>query len=382
MNVILIFLLTILFVITNGRNDFGIRRDIIRLSSHEKDQFLKALYKMKSIPSKYDSRYSSYDYYTLVYIHQGIQQRNGIDFLPWNRAFLYQFEQELQSFMNNKSFRLSYWDLTNKLSTFQSLYDESFLGGNGIENSINSSSKNQHLILSNSSTLSCSKWQIDIRLTETTLYKNYTCLSRNIGGNKMFDDLPNDKWWTDILDKDYNIYAHNWRQITNAIHQYIGGQQATIAAPVDPIFWFIRSWIDGIWSLYQHKYGIYYNYPTENDNANKSLFEGEYFNQTSLTAQDVLDTEMSLYYSYYFSSFSGLQIDPFPKDKEWWESDFLWAFISAAMIFAVCALICVGLAKCHRNRSRIRHLSGSSLSLIWIERYPFNTISNAEKYTL
>ena len=334
---------------------------------------------MKTIPSKYDSRYSSYDYYTFVHIHQGIQQRNGIDFLPWNRAFLYQFEQELQSFMMNKSFRLPYWDLTNELSTFQSLYDESFLGGNGIENSINSSHKTQQLILSNSSTLSCSKWQIDIRLTKTTLYKNCTCLSRNIGGNEMFDDLPNETWWTDILDTDYNIYAHDWRQMTNAIHQYIGGHQSTIAAPVDPIFWLIRSWIDAIWSLYQHKNGIYHNYPIENDHSNKLLFESEYFNH-SLTAQDVLDTEASLHYSYQLSS-SGLQIDPFPKDQEWWESDFLWAFISAAMIFAVCALLCIGCVKCHRNR-RTRHLSESSLSLIWIERYPFNTISNAEKYTL
>ena len=81
---------------------------------------------------KYDSNYSSYDYHTFVYIQNGINQKIGLDFLPWNRAFLYQFEHELQSFIH-ESFRLSFWDLTNQLSTFYCLSDETFVGGNGID---------------------------------------------------------------------------------------------------------------------------------------------------------------------------------------------------------------------------------------------------------
>ena len=369
--------LTILFVIMDSANNLGIRHDIIKWSASQKDQFLQALYKMKSIPSMYDPQYSSYDYYTFVHIQQGIQKSNGLYFLPWNRALLYQFEQELQTILNDETFRLSFCDLTNKLSTFECFYDESFLGGNGIGIDNNSSLSNEKL--SNSSNLSCSKWKIDLRLTATTPYKNDSCLSRNIGGNEAFDQLPDQHWWTDILDQDYNIYTHNWRQMTNAIHQYIGGHQATIAAPVDPIFWFIRAWVDAIWTMYQDEHGIYHNFPIDNEIGNKSLFDDIYFNQSTLTYKDVINTQL-LHYSYSLRS-SEFKLDPFPADKEWWESDFLWAFIFALISFMLCALIGAALIKCHRKR-RGRGLSEDSLSLIWMERYPFSTISNAEKYTL
>ena len=163
---------------------------------------------MKSIPSKYDSQYSSYDYYAFVYIQQGIKQTTGLDFLAWNRAFLYQFEQELQATLNDNSFRLLFWDLTNKLSTDLCLYDESFVGGNGI-------------YINSSSSLSCNKWQIDQRLTAETKLKNYTCLLRNIAGNRTYDKLPDTEYWVNILSQDYNIYDRDWQETAFAIKQYI-----------------------------------------------------------------------------------------------------------------------------------------------------------------
>lgn len=363
---------TILFIHFGIAIDVGIRRNIIDLSTTQKDQFLQGLYKMKSTRSKYDATYSSYDYYAFVYIQQGIQQRNGLEFLPWHRAFIYHFEQEMQLFINDSSFRLPFWDLTNELSTFQSLFDQAFLGGNG-----NKNSNPLPWIISNSSRLNCDEWKIDLRLTATTLYKNYTCLSRQIGVNKMFQSLPDETWWSTILDKNYNIYAHDFRSILNVIHGYIGGHQSSIALPVDPIFFLYIAWIDALWSTYQHKYGLYHMFPYDgNDDDHVSIFEDKYFNKCDMDCMDVMDTKLSLDYDY------GLQLDQLPLvNKQWWESDFLWAFIAALLVFVFCMVLCYGLVKCHKKRST-RYLSDSSLSLLWVERAPFYTISNGDRYEI
>ena len=142
-------------------NDVLIRKDVVQLTEDEKEAILNALFTMKEIPSEYNSSYSAFDYF--AYVHKyafdftavGAQGHNRWSFLPWHRAFGYLFEKELQEIMNDTSFRLPYWDLTNEASTFAALFDESFLGGDGDINNNN--------LISNTSRLNCDEFPVDLR---------------------------------------------------------------------------------------------------------------------------------------------------------------------------------------------------------------------------
>ena len=139
----------------------GIRKDVVQLTKEEKDSILTALLRMKDTESKYDSSYSAFDYF--AYVHKyafensrvGAQGHNRWSFLPWHRAFSYLFEKELQEIMNDTSFRLPYWDVTNEVSTHETLLDETFLGGDGDENNNN--------IIINTSQLNCNNFPINPR---------------------------------------------------------------------------------------------------------------------------------------------------------------------------------------------------------------------------
>eukprot|EP01084_Bolivina_argentea_P185590 320034_1 len=264
---------------------------------------------MKSTASKYDENWNSYDYYSYVhnvsfFYYQGYAHQNW-GFLPWHRQFLLYLERELQFFSGNDSLRLPYWNPEDEISTFYTLYDTSFIGGDG--NPINPKSG-----------ISCDKFQIDPRLIGNYLTGqgefperngNGTCIIRDINGASHIIDLPNIGEWDLLIDKQlpYDIYPYTNTSFTptnisfrvdlegryhGSMHIYCGGDLGrSLASPVDPVFFMIHAWIDLIWWKYQKKYGIYSTFPEEL--LNIQLFEsridnGLFYFDSSVTANDVM----------------------------------------------------------------------------------------------
>lgn len=182
--------LSILFILVSSSNafDVGERKDVIHMTSEEKDKILDAIYLMKTVPSRFDSNYTAWDYYGWVHGEAfknitHIYGHNRWSFLPWHRAFSYILEEEMRYYMNDSSIYLPYWDPSNELSTYLSLYDTEFLGGNGDESS------NPPFLLPPDAALGCNNFQIDpslnagLNATGIGPMDNYTCLARRIGVN-------------------------------------------------------------------------------------------------------------------------------------------------------------------------------------------------------
>eukprot|EP01084_Bolivina_argentea_P145391 254838_1 len=159
----------------------GVRKNIIHLTAQEKDTILNALYLMKISPSKYNPNVTAFDYFG--YTHK--LSTDVIDswghcqwsFLPWHRAFLHLFENELQFYANNSDIMLPYWDLTNELSTNMVLSDNTFLGGNGNETA-------GWILNQQDYSLNCDKFPMLDPSINSPQTENYTCLSRNFGRNQ------------------------------------------------------------------------------------------------------------------------------------------------------------------------------------------------------
>eukprot|EP00484_Ammonia_sp_Unknown_P027473 CAMPEP_0197031160 /NCGR_PEP_ID=MMETSP1384-20130603/10247_1 /TAXON_ID=29189 /ORGANISM="Ammonia sp." /LENGTH=259 /DNA_ID=CAMNT_0042460651 /DNA_START=43 /DNA_END=818 /DNA_ORIENTATION=- len=199
--------LCIVHTATASNTEIGIRKDVLDMSDDEKAAFLEGLYKMKSTPSKYNSSFSSYDYYAWVHryalenSHIGANGHQRWNFLPWHRGFAYLFEQELQEISNDASIRLPYWDLSNAASTNAALFDESFLGGAG--------DANRSHMLSNTTRLNCKDWPIDFRLIDGTHMENVSCLARSFGLFR--ESLPPEDEWEKVLYAgfDYDVEPYN-----------------------------------------------------------------------------------------------------------------------------------------------------------------------------
>jgi len=332
-------------------HSIGIRRSTHTLSIEEKDEFLNALYTMKSTPSSYDPSYNAYDFF--VYVH--LLSNSPIStyghaqwaFLPWHRIFLFLFEEEMQRVTNNTDLYLPYWNPTNVTESDILLYDETFLGGNG--------DSEFPYLLSNTSSLSCSNWPIRPSLNGRPELYNFTCLHREIGqgltarnwnntnfSKPLYQELLPKSAWDDVImtyrvydispyNSAYDNYTRNnylnsfraqlegcnqWNDdgTPNAdleflvsigaclgphgsLHWHVGGQLASLASPNDPLFFMLHNWVDLMWSRYQRKYG-------DEESAipgqllDIDITQGDYPDNDLLSARQVLNHEVQLGYKY------------------------------------------------------------------------------------
>src|ERR687898_819729 len=106
----------------------ALRKNQNSLTAAEKKQFTDAVIALKaggSPGNRYD-QFVSMHYANIPYGHFGPA------FFAWHREFLIQFEQALQTIMNDQSLALPYWDWTaNQSATSWWPFTKDFLGGNG-----------------------------------------------------------------------------------------------------------------------------------------------------------------------------------------------------------------------------------------------------------
>ena len=106
----------------------GIRKNQAKLSQPERDAFVVAVKKLKGIKGK-----EGYDQFVAdhrkAFEEQPSPAHFGPGFLPWHREFLLRFEIALQRI--DPTVSLPYWDWTVDNSKNSSLWNGSFMGGDG-----------------------------------------------------------------------------------------------------------------------------------------------------------------------------------------------------------------------------------------------------------
>lgn len=118
--------------------DVLVRKNVLELSGGERKAFVKAVRRLKEMPSPYGSGLSYYDQF--VQWHLSLYRCSGLDFdltaghggpffLPWHRAFVLLFERALAD-ASGKPIAVPYWDWASDDST-RSVFRDDFMGGDG-----------------------------------------------------------------------------------------------------------------------------------------------------------------------------------------------------------------------------------------------------------
>ena len=346
---------------------------------------------MKNSTSKWDSSWSAYDYYTRVHqIAFGRDQygHNRWSFLPWHRAFLQLFESEVREYYvgeNPDKFYLPYWDPTNELSTYDTVLDLDFIGGDG--DPLGGWDNNEEM------TLSCSKWPLDPRLPATRGSYNHSCLSRRVGQGtvvilddnttKIYGESLPDKnaWYSAIYDEKlpydvppYLSFNFTWEQHNNSfrariegvnpelivgdmthglLHNYVGGHIIEPTSPNDPIFFLLHGWIDLMWALYQDQWGDYAFDTFPEQFLDVAYFQEnndfEWFNNSQYTSRDVMD-HRKMGYIYDLQ----MEDEANNEDDEWYDNLMnspgfeIWISLIALVVVCVMSYCCL---RFYRKRS-------------------------------
>ena len=121
----------------------GIRKSATRLTTTERDNFLKAVLTLKNTianpAAPAAQQISIFDQFVAIHLYTininfgldtGLNMGHGDSaFGPWHRYYLYQFEQALQTV--DPTVTLPYWDWTDHFGTQNILFQDNFLGPNG-----------------------------------------------------------------------------------------------------------------------------------------------------------------------------------------------------------------------------------------------------------
>jgi len=136
----------------NKRESPRVRKNVKELTRKERQEFVKAVLKLKKVPSPFTAGLSYYDQFVMwhrsmylcdpnpshgmgpLHSETGMGHGHGGPlFLPWHRLFVLLFEDALREVSGNKELTVPYWDWTDPAST-ASVFQDDFMGGDGNPN--------------------------------------------------------------------------------------------------------------------------------------------------------------------------------------------------------------------------------------------------------
>lgn len=261
-------------------SNLNVRKSVYDLSNKEievlRDAFAK-LYTQK-LPHK---PYMAYQEHAGILQSDGHYQRNDMLFLPWARAYFYNFERALQAVTRRRkqTVTLPYWDYTSKRAVKYGLpklfsepyYERKGKGGSKvIEVMPNPLYQAEYII----------PFQTYREVNESTsLLEKAGKLAKAAFKQSNFIDFGTSIYATDIVS-----------------HSYIGGSSAnTATTSYDPIFWFTHCQLDHFWWQWQQEN------PTSNDTVPNSVKKAKLnpfqLDKKAMKGADVLNTE-DLGYTY------------------------------------------------------------------------------------
>jgi tyrosinase len=254
------------------------RKNVNSLSDGEKESLVAALLELK--------RRGEYDKFVHMHHHIMIatvlphephdaNYRNGAHrgpaFLPWHREFLMQLEQALRQIEPNVF--IPYWDWTEDATlsdpTSAAVWDEDFMGGNGLES-------DEWRVQTGKFAHKSGNWPVppypeddlpgpglkrsfgqivpldslptegDLRLAMTEIFydsPNYDRSPFTIGFRNRIEG-----WVTQRGDSRVRTTGS---QLHNRVHLWVGGNMVPMTSPDDPVFFLHHCFIDKVWAGWQ-----------------------------------------------------------------------------------------------------------------------------------
>jgi tyrosinase len=231
----------------------ALRKNQNSLSATEKKRFTDALIALKdggSAGNLYDGFVKTHDD-NVPYGHFGPA------FFAWHRQFLIEFEQALQTVMNDQSIALPYWEWwANQSQDSLWPFTNDFLGGNGQQGS-------DWQVMDGPFAYRTGNWPLNVRSgSEPNPY-----LRRQLGVSRYAHTLPT--WanvWAALQATPYDVspwntisasgfrnraegfYPGGPTQMHNRVHEWVGGSMMTMTSPNDPVFWLHHCYMDKLWT--------------------------------------------------------------------------------------------------------------------------------------
>eukprot|EP01084_Bolivina_argentea_P146934 257164_1 len=379
---LILILFTTIWIYTDATS-FGHRKDVKYLTENEKQELLETLYLMKTEQSRYNASISAYDYFPWVHAVSVriIKSHRTWAFLPWHRAFLYFFEDEINFYMQRPTdnpFKLPYWNPTDDISTEKTLFDTDFLGGSG------DPTTDPPYLVPDEYAMGGNKFPLrdgfgfldvgtfSVNPSFNTSY-NYPSLARWIfegtadpgKGIICAKELEEKKMWdilyeTSVYDiEPYNDTEEIWNvshcskslrsQLEgcnpynytfgcsirhSTLHRSIGGHQMALPwSPNDPLFFMLHGWIDYVWAQWQDIHDTNFdNFPQHL--LDEQLFDFGDFNNDQISSRDVLNTR-DLLYRYDIQDLSH-------EDEKGWYEDFEKPWVYLFILAILLVLVAIG----------------------------------------
>ncbi|MCP1485756.1 tyrosinase [Pseudomonas fluorescens] len=250
------------------------RKNIRSLTPIEKDNFVDACLQLK--------RSGQYDEY--VHLHHQVMKptvlphepndpnyRNGAhrgpSFLPWHRAFLLKFENDLQAI--NPSITIPYWNWTEDAADPHNspVWAEDFMGGNGVEG-------DDWRVATGRFAYKHGQWPVpsypDDDLPGPGLKRQFGLVVNSLPTpedlqmalrESLYDTPPYDSgptvrgfrnrlegWITQRGDPQVTTAGS---QLHNRVHLWVGGNMLPMTSPDDPVFFLHHCFVDKVWADWQ-----------------------------------------------------------------------------------------------------------------------------------
>lgn len=215
------------------------RKNQATLTAGEKSRYVAAVLTLKAN--------GTYDRYVADHVGAMAAAHRGPAFLPWHREYLRRFELDLQAI--DPGVTLPYWDWTVDTSPTASLWDPSFMGGNGrpIDGQVTSGPF----------AFATGNW---------TLIHDGPALRRRFGVSTPSLPAPGDVTgalaetvydvppYTLASPSGFRNRLEGWisgPQLHNRVHVWIGGSMGPMSSPNDPVFFLHHCFIDKVWADWQ-----------------------------------------------------------------------------------------------------------------------------------
>jgi hypothetical protein len=256
------------------------RKEVRTLTDDERNRFIAAVKKLQT-PQE-GNGISRYDQLVKVHIDKKSEIHNNAMYFPFHRAFLLEFERELQKIDPTVMVPYWNWSFDSQAPERSLVFSDNFMGGNGRSGGC----------VTNGAFAS---WK--------PLYPAPHCLQRRFDAGDRIDSF----YSSDVINR-FISQSRDYDTFRKAIEIYpagsvqvgIGGDMSMMQSPNDPIYWLHIAYVDKIWSRWQHLDAT----PDRlKDAGNGFLFDGRPMTtatvipglKSSYKVGDVLDTKKLCY---------------------------------------------------------------------------------------
>ncbi|WP_233842899.1 tyrosinase family oxidase copper chaperone [Dyella sp. 2HG41-7] len=240
----------------NNPGPLRVRKNILRMTAEERDQFINAVLELKH---RYNINVGCYDDMVRVHVDTMIDHSwsaHGNALLPWHRLYVYHFESLLRALPGFENVTVPYWDWTQPLENGVLPFTDNFLGGGG-EIPDNGEQGN---VLTGPFAYEIGRWNTFVR--PTMFDPNPEPSLKRRRADQLFGQtivqptelqrlLAIDRF----VDQNNSGFNHQANQILhNPPHNVVGGDMGGDASPNDPIFWMHHCMLDKAWADWQERH--------------------------------------------------------------------------------------------------------------------------------